>query len=47
MLRWCFGEEHAYHLTRPEVARYVMEVTKELADLLGLPIDEKTGKSES
>ncbi|GHO97408.1 hypothetical protein KSF_112810 [Reticulibacter mediterranei] len=45
-MRWCFGEEHAYHLIRPEIAHYVIETTKELADLLGISIDEEAGKSE-
>ncbi|GHO97419.1 hypothetical protein KSF_074670 [Reticulibacter mediterranei] len=47
LLRWCFEEEHVSHLTRPEIAHYVVEVTKELADLLGISIDEGTGKSEN
>ncbi|WP_220210985.1 hypothetical protein [Reticulibacter mediterranei] len=46
MLRWCFEEEHAYHLSRPEVARYVIEATKALADLLGISLGEGRGKSE-
>ncbi|GHO90332.1 hypothetical protein KSF_003800 [Reticulibacter mediterranei] len=35
-MRWRFEEEHAYHLTRPEIARDVVSVTKKLADSLGL-----------
>jgi hypothetical protein len=45
-LRWCFEKEHAYHLTQPEVARYVVETTKELADLLGISLAEEADKSE-
>jgi hypothetical protein len=33
------------HLTRPEIARDVVAVTKELADLLGISLVE--GRSES
>ncbi|WP_220209328.1 hypothetical protein [Reticulibacter mediterranei] len=36
-----FEEEHAYHLTRSEIAHYVVETTKALADLLGISIDEE------
>jgi hypothetical protein len=46
MSRWCFEEEHAYHLTRPEIARDVVAVTKELADLLGISLAEGRGESE-
>ena len=45
MLRWCFEKEHAYHLTRPEIAHDVVSVTKELAELLGISLAE--GRSES
>jgi len=40
MLRWRFEREHAYHLTQPEVARYLIETTKELAHLLGISLAE-------
>ncbi|GHO98899.1 hypothetical protein KSF_089470 [Reticulibacter mediterranei] len=46
MLRWCFEEEHAYHLTRPEIAHYVVSVTKELAELLSISLTEERGESE-
>jgi hypothetical protein len=46
MLRWCFEEKHAYHLTQPEIAHYVVSVTKELAELLGISIDEGASQSE-
>ncbi|GHO98869.1 hypothetical protein KSF_089170 [Reticulibacter mediterranei] len=46
ILRWCFEKEHAYHLTRPEVAQYVVSVTKELAELLGISLAEWRGESE-
>jgi hypothetical protein len=46
LLRWCFEEEHVSHLTQPKVARYVIETTKELADLLGISLDEGIGKSK-
>jgi hypothetical protein len=46
ILRWCFEKEHAYHLTRPEIARDVVSVTKELADLLGISLVEGRGESE-
>jgi hypothetical protein len=35
-LRWRFDEEHAYHLTQPEIAHDMIETTKELAELLGI-----------
>ncbi|WP_268963424.1 hypothetical protein [Reticulibacter mediterranei] len=41
-MRWRFDEEHAYHLTQPEVARYLIQTTKELAELLGISLDEWT-----
>jgi hypothetical protein len=47
MLRWCFEEEQAYHLAQPEIAHYVISVTKELADLLGISLVEGRGESES
>ncbi|GHO98862.1 hypothetical protein KSF_089100 [Reticulibacter mediterranei] len=45
-MRWCFEEEHAYHLTRPEIAHYMVHMTKELVELLGLSLAEKRGESE-
>jgi hypothetical protein len=42
--RWCFEKGHAYHLTRPEIAHYVISVEKELAELLGISLTE--GRSE-
>ncbi|WP_220201291.1 hypothetical protein [Reticulibacter mediterranei] len=46
MLGWRFEEEHAYHLTRPEVAHYLIETTKELAELLGISLVERRGESK-
>jgi hypothetical protein len=37
---WCSPLETTKNLTRPEVARYVIQITKELADLLGITIGE-------
>jgi hypothetical protein len=39
---WCSPYETTKNLTRPEVARYVMRMTMELADLLGIPLEEVT-----
>ncbi|GHO98902.1 hypothetical protein KSF_089500 [Reticulibacter mediterranei] len=46
MLRWCFEKEHAYHLTRPEIAHYVVEATKELAELLGISLASLLSEGE-
>jgi hypothetical protein len=46
MLRWRFDEEHAYHLTRPEIAHDMVHMTKELADLLGIFLVEGRNESE-
>jgi hypothetical protein len=40
---WCSPFETTKNLTRPEVARYVIQITKELADLLGIALGEGTG----
>jgi hypothetical protein len=43
------GKRHSsllHHLTRPEIAHYVVDVTKELADLLGISLVEGRGISE-
>jgi hypothetical protein len=37
---WCSPYETTKNLTRPEVARYVIQMTKELADLLGITLAE-------
>jgi hypothetical protein len=37
---WCSPYETMKNLTRPEVARYVIQITKELADILGITIGE-------
>ena len=37
---WCSPFETTKNLTRPEVAKYVIQITKELADLLGITIGE-------
>jgi hypothetical protein len=47
LLRWRFEEEHASHLTRPEIARYVVYAAKELADLLGISLGEEASKGSS
>ncbi|GHO94868.1 hypothetical protein KSF_049160 [Reticulibacter mediterranei] len=47
MLRWCFEEEHAYQLTRPEIAHDVIQITTELADLLGITLGEVAPKGSS
>lgn len=39
---WCSPRETTKNLTRPEVARCVIQMTKELADLLGIPLGEVT-----
>jgi hypothetical protein len=37
---WCSAHEITKNLTRPEVARYVIRMTMELADLLGITLEE-------
>ena len=37
---WCSPHETTKNLTRPEVAKYVIQMTKELADLLGITLTE-------
>jgi hypothetical protein len=37
---WYSPFETTKNLTRPEVARYVIHMTKELADLLGITLAE-------
>jgi hypothetical protein len=37
---WHSPRETTKNLTRPEVARYVIQMTKELADLLGITLAE-------
>jgi hypothetical protein len=37
---WCSPRETTKNLTRPEVAKYVIQMTKELADLLGITLAE-------
>ncbi len=39
---WCPDEWYAYRLIRSEVARYLVEATTELADLLGISLREVT-----
>ena len=38
--KWCSPFETTKNLTRPEVARYVIRMTMELADILGIPLEE-------
>jgi len=38
--KWDSPRKTTKNLTRPEVARYVIHMTKELADLLGIPFGE-------
>jgi hypothetical protein len=40
MWKWCSAFKTTKNLTRPEVARYVIQMTKDLADLLGIPLGE-------
>jgi hypothetical protein len=37
---WRSPRETTKNLTRPEVARYVIQMTKDLADLLGITLGE-------
>jgi hypothetical protein len=37
---WYSPFETTKNLTRPEVARYLIQMTKELAGLLGIPLGE-------
>jgi hypothetical protein len=37
---WDSPHETTKNLTRPEVARYLIQMTKELADLLGIALGE-------
>jgi hypothetical protein len=38
--KWHSARETTKNLTRPEVAKYVIQMTKELADLLGITLAE-------
>lgn len=37
---WCSAHEITKNLARPEVARYVIRMTMELADLLGITLEK-------
>jgi hypothetical protein len=39
---WCSPFETTKNLTRPEVARSLIQMTTELANLLGIPLEEIT-----
>ena len=40
ILIWCLDYKYASRLTRPEVAHYLIEATRDLADLLGISLGE-------
>jgi hypothetical protein len=42
IVRWRWGQVHEYRngLMRPEVTHYLVKITAELADILGIALDE-------
>jgi len=38
--RWEQGIEHLNGLMRPEITHYLVKITEELADILGIELDE-------
>ena len=41
--RWGWGQVHEYRngLMRPEITQYLIKITTELADILGIALDER------